>query len=382
MAALSTLKKPAAAVTSKKKKQQATPPPQEQAQPSGSPAKGGTAKAEPISPAKPKGDAKHPPIPKDAAKRMHSKLKTLAKQGKGDLQKAYQLCKTHDEKRAFFYDKYVLDPDVSEKVVLKKDTEESVVTEDHMDGWFTAEEVAGFKGITAGHPQYAQLVQASVKDLPERDHEDQHLAALGVKQFHYVATKTKSQTLKRKGLELTESVAEVDQEDFTEMRHAMSGQPKRMIGSSSSKGHKAAQAAGGPDPGLQKAEAEVELEVNWHQALKDQHKKCKAALQQVATECHSCEMMLEKIGGLSDSVEMKPLLLKAVTAQKEDLEKKKKQWQAQSLQFPKVADNEASAEDLSNNLAQLVEAVTSALKAFRKEISAHKRYLEKEEDTA
>lgn len=99
---------------------------------------------------------------------MHSKLKTLAKAGKDGLQKAYNQCRTHEEKRAFFYDKYFLDPEVSEKAVLKKDTQESVVTEDNIDDGFTAEQVAKFKGIEPGAEHFKELVKASVKDLPER----------------------------------------------------------------------------------------------------------------------------------------------------------------------------------------------------------------------
>ena len=94
----------------------------------------------------------------------------------------------------FFYDKYLLDPEVSEKTVLKKDRQENVVTEDNIDDWFTAEQVAKFKGIEPGVDQYKELVAASVKGLPDRKHEDENLAALGVMQYHYQATNTKSQT--------------------------------------------------------------------------------------------------------------------------------------------------------------------------------------------
>lgn len=58
----------------------------------------GPAKVEPDSP-----KGKKPSIPKDAAKRMHSKLQTLAKQGKPELQEAYKQRKSQKEKRGFFY---------------------------------------------------------------------------------------------------------------------------------------------------------------------------------------------------------------------------------------------------------------------------------------
>ena len=71
--------------------------------------------------------------------------RAVAKAGKDGLQKAYNQCRTHNEKRAFFYDKYLLDPEVCEKAVLKKDTQESVVTEDNL--FF----LVGALCLSAGH---------------------------------------------------------------------------------------------------------------------------------------------------------------------------------------------------------------------------------------
>ena len=77
------------------------------------------------------------------------------------------------------------------------------------------------RALKPGVDQYKELVAASVKGLPDRKHEDGNLAALGVMQYHYQATKTKNQILKRKSLELQEQVGEVSQEDFADMRAAM-----------------------------------------------------------------------------------------------------------------------------------------------------------------
>lgn len=95
----------------------------------------GPAKVEPDS-----AKGKKPSIPKDAAKRMHSKLQTLAKQGKPELQEAYKQRKSQKEKRDFFYGQYLLGPDVSERSVLKKDTGENVQIMENIDDWFIAEE--------------------------------------------------------------------------------------------------------------------------------------------------------------------------------------------------------------------------------------------------
>ncbi|CAJ1354170.1 unnamed protein product [Effrenium voratum] len=192
------------------------------------------------------------------------------------------------EEVIFFYDKYLLDPEVSEKTVLKKDKQERVVTEDNIDDWFTAEQVAKFKGIEPGVDQYKELVAASVKGLPERKHEDENLAALGVAQYHYQATKTKNQTLKRKLLEL-------------------------------------------------QAEGEVDVEVNWVQVYKDNQKKCKSSLGSMATELHNCDTLLGKIAALPNSSQMKPLLSKQVQAQKKLMEDEKKKFLSETWPFPRLA---------------------------------------------
>ena len=347
-----------------------------------SPAKGTAPKGEPVSPAPSKATAakasaqKHPPIPKDAAKRMHSKLQTLAKSGRDGLQKAYKQCKTQEEKRSFFYDKYLLDPEVSEKIVLKKDQQENVVTEDNIDDWFTAEQVAKFKGIEPGVDQYKELVAASVKGLPDRKHEDENLAALGVMQYHYQATKTKSQTLKRKSLELQEQVGRVSQEDFADMRAAMNPKSVQiMIGSSASK-----QSKGDSGPSLHKADADgdVDLEVNWAQVYKDNQKKCKSSLGSMATELHNCDTLLGKIAALSDKSEMKPLLSKQVLAQKVLMEEEKNKFLKEHLAFPKACSDEAQAEDKNEALTDLVNRMASFLKGWKKELSAHKNFLDQE----
>ena len=264
---------------------------------------------------------------------MHSKLQTLAKSGRDGLQKAYEQCKTQEEKRSFFYDKYLLDPEVSEKTVLKKDRQENVVTEDNIDDWFTAEQVAKFKGIEPGVDQYKELVAASVKGLPGRKHEDGNLAALGVMQYHYQATKTKSQTLKRKSLELQEQVGEVSQEDFADMRAAMNPQSVQiMIGSSASK-----QSKGDSGPSLHKADGDVDAEGNWTQVYEDNQKKCKSSLGSMATELHNCDTLLGKIAALSDKSEMKPLLSKQVQAQKVLMEDERKSSSKSSWPFPRLA---------------------------------------------
>ncbi len=329
----------------------------------------GPVKVEPQSPA---AKGKKPPIPKDAAKRMHSKLQTLAKQGKPELQEAYKNCKSQKEKRDFFYDQYLLDPDVSEKSVLKKDLEENVEVLDTIDDWYTAEEIADMKGIKPAMVNFADLVQASVKGLPVRDHEDENLAALGVKQYHYQAQKSKTQTVKKRQLELTEQVSDVGQEDFTQMRNAMSHKSQRMI---SNKG----QSSGSKGSGQQMAlEKDANVKVDWHQAFKEQMKKCKSQVASMGSELHSCELLKKKGEGLPETNEMKALLLKQLTASSKVLEAEKQKCMAEMLKLPKTCTDETEAEAKQQEAADLAAQVQDFLKAWRKEVAVHKKYLEQE----
>ena len=52
---------------------------------------------------------------------------------------------------------------MSEKSVLKEETEENVQIMENIDDWFTAEEIADMKGIKPNMENFAALVQASIK---------------------------------------------------------------------------------------------------------------------------------------------------------------------------------------------------------------------------
>ena len=327
----------------------------------------GIVKVEALSP-----KGKKPPIPKDAAKRMHSKLQTLAKQGRPELQEAYKQCKSQKEKRDFFYDQYLLDPEVSEKSVMKKDTEENVQIMENIDDWFTAEEVADMKGIKPAMENFAALVQASIKGLPVRDHEDENLAALGLKQYNYVSQKAKSQTVKKRQLELEEKVADVGQEDFTQMRNAMSHKAQKMISSK-------AASSGSKGSGQQMAlPQETDVEVDWHQAYKEQLKKCKSGVASMGSELHSCELLKKKGEALPDTNEMKALLLKQLTASSKVLEGEKQKCMAEMLNLPKTCKDATEAEAKHKEAADLAVKASEFLKTWRKEIAVHKKYLEQE----
>ena len=92
---------------------------------------------------------------------MNQKLKTLAKAGKPGLQEGLNRCKSQQEKRAFYYEVYLLDPEVSAKKVAKKDTQVEDEKETVKKGWWTDDEVAKFKGILPQNENYSKLKKAA-----------------------------------------------------------------------------------------------------------------------------------------------------------------------------------------------------------------------------
>ena len=73
------------------------------------------------------------------------------------MAKQFASCKTQQEKRAFFYNVYVLDPMVSNKTVAKRDVEEDNDIENEEEGWWTAEVIAEWKGIKPGCLTYLSM---------------------------------------------------------------------------------------------------------------------------------------------------------------------------------------------------------------------------------
>ena len=136
-------------------------------------------------PAGGKGAKALPAIPKKDAKLTSQKMGRLASKGKPELKEQHSQCRTQAEKRDFFYNVHLLDPDVSSKTVRKFDSDKQKEQVSTMEGWWTKEQIAQDKGILPHMDNYKALTDASVAGLQERPHEDEQLAKLGVMQYEY-----------------------------------------------------------------------------------------------------------------------------------------------------------------------------------------------------
>eukprot|EP00439_Symbiodinium_sp_Y106_P078212 s618_g17.t1 len=189
---------------------------------------------------------------------------------------------------------------------------------------FTDDEIASFKGIFPHVGEYSSLKKACVQDLLAREHEDENLAKMGIKQYYFEHCKTFSSSSKKRELELEEKVDEVSQEDFEEIRKKLKGATaQKMI----SGGHSGRLPAEGK-------EAEVSLE-------KKKHKMGKVVLDQV--------LELEE---------------KLLSCKKEVMDGQQK--------FPRQPED--NHEELASQLQKAVQSISEKLRPLKRELAAHKKW--------
>ena len=233
-----------------------------------------------------------PKIPQKDAKLMSQRLKALKEKGKPELKDQYSLRKTPQEKRYFFYNVYMLDPEVSSKEVREMDSDKQKEQVSTMEGWWTKEQIAKDKGILPHMDNYKALTHASVAGLQERPHEDEQLAKLGVMQYEYTFVEKMKKHSKEQELQLQEHVDDVGIEDFNAMRLALSGGPKQKTISS-----KAAKEVANPS-----LPATGNGQSNPEELYKEQYKKTKGALSAVQSECSDIDMMKQLVEHLPNSL--------------------------------------------------------------------------------
>ena len=237
---------------------QETPAPKPAASPAPKPAEAEAAK--PAKPAKASKSDKQtlPPPSKAAWNDLKYQCQTLAKKGKSHLQKAWQEAQSlgHMAKRDFYYNIFLLDPDVAHKQVhkesLQRHTEESTVEK----GWMTKWKVGKLEGADPSLPNFESLCDLAVKGLPERSHENEAWAEAGVKQYYFEKEVSHLEKLSHESL--TKASQQVGGEalngqDFerVEAHLQVTGPPQRMLlGSASSS------AKGGSKKSLEEAYAE------------------------------------------------------------------------------------------------------------------------------
>ena len=196
------------------------------------------AEAEAAKPAKASKSDKQalPPPSKAAWNDLKYQCQTLAKKGKAHLQKAWQEAQSqgHMAKRDFYYNIFLLDPDVAHKQVhkesLQRHTEESTVEK----GWMTKWKVGKLEGADPSLPNFESLCDLAVKGLPGRRRENEAWAEAGVKQYYFEKEVSHLEKLSRESL--TKASQQVGGEALNDLDFERVDAQRMLLGSASSSG--------------------------------------------------------------------------------------------------------------------------------------------------
>ena len=229
-----------------------------------------------------------------------------------------------------------------------------------------ADQICGHKGVLPHNPAHKELAVAAVAGLEERPHEDPELAKLGLKQYKFCVVEHRAKSKKMQGLELKESAAEVDTEDFNAMRLAVSGGPKQvMIGTKKDK--EALKDKENEKDGESKKGEEEPLANQYKTA----YKKAKAALSAVSSELSGLEVVEGKLAEVVGNDKMK-------VAYKEQLKNARQDALKRFKACPGKADSgdTANSEKDLEKVKGLTEECVAELKKVKRATSAIKKWVE------
>ena len=178
------------------------------------------AKASPKKKVSPKKKGEKPekglPAPnKSAWVDVRNQVNSLAKKGKPKLREQFNAAKEKGTqgKREFYYNVFLLDPDVAKKEIHKSSQQITSTKSSLAKGWMTVSQHAIMLGVDRQDPDFKQLAEAACEGLPIRDHENKALARLGVKQVYAEVRLLDEDTDERKST--TEACQRLQDEDMT-----------------------------------------------------------------------------------------------------------------------------------------------------------------------
>ena len=363
--------KPAKASSPKPADAEAEPAKASAPKPAEAPAKASApkpAKAPPPKPAqasvsKPEKKSLAPPS-KAAWNDLKYQCQTLAKKGKTHLQKAWQEAQSQGQmaKREFYYNIFLLDPDVAHKQVrkesLQRHTEESTVEK----GWMTKWKIGKLEGADPTLPNFESLCDLAVKGLAETSHENEAWAEAGVKQYYFEKEISHLEKLSHESLtKATQKVGgeALNDQDFerVEAHLQVTGPPQRMLLGSAS-----GSARGASKKSLEEAYAE-HLE-----KCKNLEDECNKALGKLESLTEA--FRLEKDKNPTAQLEASNTELESL---QESFKKKKEGFEQRVLVYPEKAEAPVNDADV-NKLEELKKEMEAELKGLKKAVAPHKMW--------
>ena len=260
---------------------------------------------------------------------------------------------------------------MAKRKVTKTDEDSEKHLTEVEPGWWTKEQIAEAKGILPTCENFKALADASIAGLQERPHEDNNLAALGVKQYYYTKVKNKVLGEKKRKLTAEETVEDPELGDFNAMRDALHGGFQ-------------AKTIGGSKPGQEMAltggtQQEVAKEISKEEAYKLGWKKVKTALNSVVVEVGGLDMVRQQLEAVSGKQHQKLKCayldqLEKATAKLKDMQKAKV---AEFVAFPgKGSDVEENLlETKTQDLKKLLDSVVEGHKDMKKQLAPIKKWV-------
>ena len=148
------------------------------------------------------------------------------------MQKRFAGCKTQAEKCQFYYEVFLLDPDVSTKEVHKESLQKHSSLQRQVEGWMTEWEVGKLEGADPSLPNFESLCKAAVAGLPSRPHEVEAWASQGLKQYWY-SKQLHKETLQKNSSQTKakEYVGQLENEPFRQVEEALkvAGGPQTLM---------------------------------------------------------------------------------------------------------------------------------------------------------
>ena len=140
-------------------------------------------------------------------------MPVIGKKGKEYLLNAWQEAQGggHQSKREFYYQMFLLDPNVAKKEVHKESLQRHTTTNTTVKGWMTKRQIGKLEGGSPVLPGFESLCDSAVEGLPSRKRENEGLAKQGVMQYYF--EKELAQEEKKQNESLTKAKQTVEQLD-------------------------------------------------------------------------------------------------------------------------------------------------------------------------
>ena len=318
----------------------------------------------------------YPAPDKNAWVDVRNQVNSLAKKGKPQLKELFNTAKEKGTqgKRDFYYNVFLLDPDVAKKEIHKSSQQVTSSKSSLAKGWMTVSQHAIMLGVDRQDPDFQKMAEAACEGLPVRDHENKALAKLGLKQVYAEVRLLDEDTDERRST--TEACQRLQDEDvtteqFEHVENALKVAPEAKQFMLGSKGGKSAKAA------LQDKEEEEPEKAE--DAYKKYHGRLTGSLTSYGNQIDKTEMQLRSVKNaklLPEHEEQRDERIKSLEKALVAYKKVKNQWMEKIGTLASSLEDgleEETANAKVDDVKKLQKELEGEVAALRKNLLAQKQ---------